>query len=504
MDPLAFKGRHFVLNDVANADCGPGRIGQQRIGTGHPVQAIGQCVQDVGFDPLLAQRGFDDGYDHRQHVLDPVIQLGNQNLLVLFRPCKRADVDKRHNRPVHLALSRQIRSDAHQIMGIVLLTVKPMFVDRAGLEHFADMVAQFRIIAHAGQFRQRAAQIARTQTEEFCRIRSEIADHQILIQENCCNLGRVEQIAQIRIGVIQFLDLAVEFGVDRVQLLVQRLHLLLGGFQLLIGGLRLFVYRDQFLIRGFQLFQRGLVFLDRGLQPLAQFGQLVLGCLVAPPVDVRGDIARIAFGNLKKDDEQPIPARARDTAQWLNPQVDAAHVARGAGNADIASIDCPAGFNRLPQRRPKFQTQIPRHHFQQVPRGCAARHFQKSARPGRYENNLAILAHSCMGRGVLFQNVPFDLVPDLSVRQCRQLAAPGFLLCRDPVQDAAWIPAPVPPVHRLKDAVLLVRREKQIAVLADAFRCPQKQISAGLQGIMKGRYDLPLKVGSEIDQKIAA
>ena len=95
------------------------------------------------------------------------------------------------------------------------------------------------------------------------------ADHEIAIEENRRDLSTLEEVVQIAVGTIEFVDLVVELAVDRLQLLVDRLGLLLGGFQLLVGGLELLIDRQHFLIRRFQLLGGAFLFFDDRLHVLA-------------------------------------------------------------------------------------------------------------------------------------------------------------------------------------------------------------------------------------------
>ena len=75
------------------------------------------------------------------------------------------------------------------------------------------------------------------------------------VEQNRGDLDALEQIAQIGVGAVELVDLAVEFGVDRVQLFVNRLQLLLGRSQLLVGILEFLIDRNHFLVRSLELLQ---------------------------------------------------------------------------------------------------------------------------------------------------------------------------------------------------------------------------------------------------------
>ena len=56
----------------------------------------------------------------------------------------------------------------------------------------------------------------------------------------------------------------------------------------------------------------------------------------------------------------------------------------------------------------------------------------------------------------------------------------------------------------LEDAVLLVDRGEELAVLADALGGPQEEVAARLERVVERRDDLFLELAAEIDQEVAA
>jgi len=139
-------------------------------------------------------------------------------------------------------------------MGLFVFAEKPVLIDSAGFKDLADMIFQLGIVAHTRQFWQRTAKVSGPEVEQLCCRGRKVANNQIAIEKDRRNLCGIKEVAQVGIGVIKLLNLAVQLCVDGVQLFVEGLHLLLRGFKFLIGGLRLFVDRDQFFIRRFQLF----------------------------------------------------------------------------------------------------------------------------------------------------------------------------------------------------------------------------------------------------------
>jgi len=94
----------------------------------------------------------------------------------------------------------------------------PAFQDRANI---TPQVAGLEMTYDVGE---RPAPVGRDQIEDCGDRRGETADDQVAVEQNRSDLSALEQ------------NLAVEFGINRVQLLVDRLQLLLGGLQLLVGG----------------------------------------------------------------------------------------------------------------------------------------------------------------------------------------------------------------------------------------------------------------------------
>jgi hypothetical protein len=73
---------------------------------------------------------------------------------------------------------------------------------------------------------ERPPAIGRDQVEDRRCGRREAADDEIAVEEDRRDQGALEQVAQVGVGVVELVDLAVELGVDRMQLLVDRLQLL--------------------------------------------------------------------------------------------------------------------------------------------------------------------------------------------------------------------------------------------------------------------------------------
>ena len=98
----------------------------------------------------------------------------------------------------------------------------------------------------------------------------------MLVEENGADIDVVEQVLHVVLHPGQLLDLGLQFGIHRDQLLIDRLQFFLGGLQLFVGGLKLLVGGLQFLVGGLQFLIGGLLFLDGGLQILLGVGKFAL------------------------------------------------------------------------------------------------------------------------------------------------------------------------------------------------------------------------------------
>ena len=97
----------------------------------------------------------------------------------------------------------------------------------------------------------------------------EASNDQMPIEKDRGNLGALEQIAKIAVGLVELVDLLGEPEVDGVQLFIERLQLFLRGLQLLVGRLHFLVDRVQLFVGAAQFLERGLMLLAERLQLLA-------------------------------------------------------------------------------------------------------------------------------------------------------------------------------------------------------------------------------------------
>ena len=94
----------------------------------------------------------------------------------------------------------------------------------------------------------RATDIVIQYPEDTPDLWSKAADGQIFIQDQRGDLNAGHQIIQIVVKLGQLHDLALMFGIDRMQFFVNRLQLLVGALQFLVAGEQFLVSRLQFLV----------------------------------------------------------------------------------------------------------------------------------------------------------------------------------------------------------------------------------------------------------------
>ncbi|MNM95354.1 hypothetical protein D3C81_1077940 [compost metagenome] len=99
---------------------------------------------------------------------------------------------------------------------------------------------------------------------------------QVAVDKHGGDLGGGDQVAQVVVDLVGFIDLGLELVVDRQQFLVDGLQLFLAGFQLFAGQAQLFVDRLHFFVRGHQLLAGDVGLLDGFLQLLTGTLQFAL------------------------------------------------------------------------------------------------------------------------------------------------------------------------------------------------------------------------------------
>ena len=176
-----------------------------------------------------------------------------------------------------------------------------------------------------------AADVVLHQLKLAAHILGELADIEVIINEQNTDHGRRQEVGQVVCHHGQFVDLLLVFGVDGVQLLVD-------GLQLFIRALQFFVGGQQFLIGGLQLFIDRLQLADGLVQVVLRLLQFLLK--VGDATRDRG-VDVVLFDNalgrqtaafLKEHGNQAGLTVARH-GDGLDQQVDAA-AARGAVDGD--------------------------------------------------------------------------------------------------------------------------------------------------------------------------
>ena len=123
--------------------------------------------------------------------------------------------------------------------------------------------------------RELTAAIDRQQAEDIARPWREHFDARGSIEKDRADLGGVDQVVNVVVGLNLLLYFDLQLLVDRTQFLVQRLQLLLACFQFFGRRAELLVHRLQLFVRGLQLFGLRFVAFDRRPQLRLQPDQLV-------------------------------------------------------------------------------------------------------------------------------------------------------------------------------------------------------------------------------------
>ncbi|MCY1448363.1 hypothetical protein D9M71_650250 [compost metagenome] len=104
-----------------------------------------------------------------------------------------------------------------------------------------------------GDVHQRAPGVDRQHAENLGGPWGEPADTHVAIDKHGSNVGGGNQVGQIVVDLVGFLDLGLEFGIDGQQLFIDRLQFFLAGFQFFGGRTQLFVNRVHFLVGSLEL-----------------------------------------------------------------------------------------------------------------------------------------------------------------------------------------------------------------------------------------------------------
>ena len=277
------------------------------------------------------------------------------------------------------------------------------------------------------------------------------------------------------------------------------------GGQFLVGGLEFLVGGLEFLVAGLGFFLEGLHFFAGGPQLLAELIEVLLqrrqlgaggGRVLsfARPFSFRGRV------HIRKDDHHQPLQRLR-LLDDLKHEVHRLPAAIGPDHHVLAN-------NRvfLPERPPEgvveLEAQALAGHGKDIHIGLAHRRLQIFARPPADENDVAIFVNDHRRRGIPAQKQLLRLRLEVGwlLERPRRLRPQGGnerAGKRDLLNLRIGFEPPVKPRPG-------VQRREQVAKLAHGLGAAQEQKAAGIEAIVKERYELLLQLRRQVDEQVAA
>ena len=436
-------------------------------------------------------------------------------------------VDKRDHRALDHIVERPVGQDAHRVP----LSVRGLHADLLGhqrVQHGLHVRHQTVVADQVGDdVAHWPSHVAGDQVDDRAGGGREAQDAQLMVHKHGADAGAGEQVVHVAIGTRQVRHLGLQLGIDGAQFLVDRLQFFLGGLQFLVGGLQFLVDRLHFLIRRFEFFVGALQFLLGALEIFVLGAQLVhqrdharvrLGAGVRQGgrgAARRRDALRHRFGcrawRVLEDHQVQVRFRqcARAGRHRAHGEIDTREVAVGLDLQTRATHDL-VGAGRLVQGRGQIATQAFAGHLQDVAdAGLAVGGFQVHAGASVQVQDVALAVDQRAVRGQLAQQGLFGQVAQGQfLRRCRRLGAARLhrIDRRHRRQIARRRDAPDAVKIRLAPVQLgfPVLDGKHLDKFAHAFGSAEEQPAARFQRVVEQGHELFLKVGTQIDQQVAA
>ncbi len=206
---------------------------------------------------------------------DSVGQLAGQ--LGLFQsPHGFIDLEQGDYRAINPVIDSAIGANKQGVPAILAI-LHAALLDSQALDSFVQHLGKIRHLQRVRDFGYGAAEVARGETEQTFGGGRKAAQLEIHSHHRDWNGGRIQDIAEVVAGDVEFPIAVLRLVINGGQLFIGRLQLFLGGTELLIGALQFLVRRTRLFVRGPQLLHGGFMLLDDFAEVVSGLGQLSFG-----------------------------------------------------------------------------------------------------------------------------------------------------------------------------------------------------------------------------------
>ena len=364
--------------------------------------------------------------------------------------------------------------------------------------HAGEQIDEARHVEVVDEPVDAAADVGRDEVEDLGHRGRELADREILIEEQRVDLRAQQEVVHVVGQLGQLVDLLLELGVDGVQLLVDRVQLLVDRVQLLVAGEQFFVGRLQLLVADLELFDRRMQVLLGLTQLRLERVEVVARRLIEIHQHVGLRTGERPGGRRERDQiEQRV-----DAGQLDRPYADvelAVLVERAA--ADVGERDRRAGARGPMQRASDRELEVALQQIEQAQRWPASRQSQQRTNVSEGVDDLMFAIRP----GPKAASTSSSSSPNRSRRWVSRLGGREALVPSRPLPDGVARQRQQPRVTTLAiDPPLLVERIELVDEIVGRLARAQEQHAVCVQAKVKQRQRLALRPGLQVDEQVAA
>ena len=132
----------------------------------------------------------------------------------------RRDVGKRHHHPGDHVFHSSVGQDSHVVPATVT-GLHLRFLGHQRILHLPGVLDEVVVFEVRRKVAQRTPHVAGGQVDDPGGLRSEPTDAQVVVQEDRGNLAAVQEVLHVAVRLLQFLDLHLQLGVDRLHFFVE-------------------------------------------------------------------------------------------------------------------------------------------------------------------------------------------------------------------------------------------------------------------------------------------